>query len=74
MTPEVAVPSVPVAAGFGILLIVLAYAVQRERLIDPSIVSVICCPCNINDYSVLCSARIRSTVRIEILSPRRADA
>ena len=40
MTPEGAVPFVPAAAGFGILLIALAYAVQRERLIYRSIVSV----------------------------------
>jgi hypothetical protein len=30
MSPESAVPFVAAAAGFSILLIVLAYAVQRE--------------------------------------------
>lgn len=41
MGPESAVPSIAAAAGFGVLLIVLAYAVRRERLVYRSIVSVI---------------------------------
>jgi hypothetical protein len=41
MDPESAAPFAAATAGFGLLLIVLAYAVRRERLIYRSIVSVI---------------------------------
>ena len=41
MGPESAVPFIAAGAGFGVLLIALAYAVQRERVIYRSIASVI---------------------------------